>query len=132
MHLKSGGYYHVSSITPRKWTPLGKDINEARRQWAELETEPVAAEDKSFSVIFRRYMVEIFPALSRQTQHDYIVCGALLEGVFGHLPIDSIRPRDIAEYMRVRGESAKVRANREKALLARFSIMLGRGATQTQ
>lgn len=97
---------------------IGKDLNEARRKWAELETEPVAAEDKSFSVIARRYMSEILPTLSRQTQHDYTICGALLEGVFGHLPIDSIRPRDIAEYMRVRGESAKVRANREKALFS--------------
>lgn len=36
--------------------------------------------------------------------------------VFGHIPIDKIRPRDIAGYLKHRDESSKVRANREKAL----------------
>ncbi len=118
MHIKKGGYYHVSGTVPRKWTPLGADINEARRKWAELESEPARDDDKTFSVIARRYMREVLPTLRPHTQRDYTQYGALLEAVFGHVAIDSIRPRDIAEYLRVRGEASKVRANREKALFS--------------
>lgn len=118
MHLKKGYYYHVSSTLPRKWTPLGDDLNEARRLWAELESEPVASDDKTFSVVARRYMREVLPTLAPQTQRDYTQYHALLEKVFGPVAIDTIRPVDIAEYLRVRGETSKVRANREKALFS--------------
>jgi hypothetical protein len=118
MNLKSGRYYHVSSTLPRKWTPLGNDLNEARRKWAELESEPIAADDKSFSVVARRYMRDVLPTLRAHTQRDYTQYCMLLEAVFGCLPIDSIRPFDIAEYLRLRGEASKVRANREKALFS--------------
>lgn len=118
MTTKFGRYYHVSSTLPRKWTPLGDDLNEARRQWAELESAPVSADDKSFAVISKRYMRDILPTLRAHIQRDYMQYCALLDAVFGALPIDSIRPFDIAEYVRVRGETSKVRANREKALFS--------------
>jgi integrase len=118
MAVKSGRYYHVSSTLPRKWTPLGADINEARRKWADLESEPVVADDKTFSVVARRYMREVLPMLKMHTQRDYTQYCALLEAVFGHVAIDRIRPMDIAEYLRVRGETSKVRANRERALFS--------------
>lgn len=118
MAIKKGSYYHVQGIAPRKWTPLGKDINEARRKWAELESEPVQVDDTTFSVIARRYMREVLPSLGQHTQRDYTQYCALLEAVFGHIPIDSIRPRDMSEYMRLRGEKSKVRANREKAFFS--------------
>ena len=118
MAVKNGRYYHVSSTMPRKWTPLGADINEARRKWADLESEPVAVDDKTFSVVARRYMREVLPTLKMHTQRDYTQYCALLEAVFGHVAIDSIRPMDIAEYLRVRGETSKVRANRERALFS--------------
>ena len=118
MNLKSGRYYHVSSTLPRKWTPLGNDLNEARRKWAELESEPVDANDKSFSIIARRYLREVLPTLRPHTQRDYTQYCALLEAVFGDVAIDSIRPFDIAEYLRIRGEKSKIRANREKALFS--------------
>lgn len=118
MHIKSDRFYHVSSTLPRKWTALGNDINEARRKWAELESEPVTTEDKSFSVIARRYMRDILPTLRPHTQRDYTQYCALLVAVFGAVAIDSIRPYDVAEYLRIRGEKSKVRANRERALLS--------------
>jgi integrase len=118
MAVKSGRYYHVSSTLPRKWTPLGADINEARRKWAELESEPVTADDKTFSVVARRYMREVLPTLRTHTQRDYTQYCALLEAVFGHVAIDSIRPMHIAEYLQMRGKTSKVRANRERALFS--------------
>lgn len=118
MHLKSGRYYHVSSTVPRKWSALGDDLNEARRKWAELESEPVDANDKTFAVIARRYMRDVLPTLARQTQRDYSQYLVPLEKVFGNVAIDSIRPYDVAEYLRIRGMSSKVRANRERALFS--------------
>ncbi|MFC0349385.1 tyrosine-type recombinase/integrase [Undibacterium danionis] len=90
----------------------------ARRLWAELECKVVDPEDKSFSVIGQRYLREILPTLKAHTQRDYIQYFKLLDAVFGELAIDSIRPFDIAEYLRVRGETSKVRANRERALFS--------------
>lgn len=118
MSVKNGWYYHVSSVLPRKWTPLGRDLNDARRLWAEMESEPVSPDERSFSIIGRRYMREVLPTLRPHTQRDYTQYFKLLDAVFGKLAIDSIRPFDIAEYLRVRGETSKVRANREKALFS--------------
>lgn len=118
MTVKNGWYYHVSSGKPRKWTALGKDLNEARRQWAELEDESIKPEDNTFRVIGNRYMREVLPTLRPHTQRDYTQYFKLLDAVFGEINIDQIRPFDVAEYMRVRGETAKVRANREKALFS--------------
>jgi integrase len=118
MNIKNGWYYHVTSTVPRKWTPLGDDLNEARRQWADLEGDPVASDDKTFSVVGQRYMREVLPTLKMHTQRDYTQYFKLLDTVFGAVTIDSIRPFDVAEYLRVRGETSKVRANREKALFS--------------
>ena len=118
MNVKNGWYYHVSSTIPRKWTPLGDDLNEARRKWAEMEDESPKPDDKTFRIIGQRYMREILPTLKAHTQRDYTQYFKLLDAVFGGLPIDSIRPFDVAEYVRVRGETSKVRANREKALFS--------------
>ena len=118
MHVKSGNYYHVSSSLPRKWTALGQDLNQARRKWAELEDVAANPEDNTFSVIGHRYLREILPELRAHTQRDYNQYFKLLEAVFGQIPIGEIRPRDVAEYLRVRGETSKVRANREKALFS--------------
>jgi integrase len=118
LHLKKGSYYHVTTTPPRKWTPLGKDLNQARLIWAELENQAVKEDDKTFEVITRRYLKEVLPTLRAHTQRDYTQYSGLLIAVFGHVAIDQIRPRDIAEYVRQRGESSKVRANREKALFS--------------
>jgi integrase len=118
MHLKKGGYYHVSSVVPRKWTALGKDLNQARLKWAELESDVIQEEDKTFSIVANRYLKEVLPKLKPHTQRDYTQYAALLVAVFGHISIEKIRPRDIADYVRHRGESSEVRANREKALFS--------------
>lgn len=69
-------------------------------------------------MIARRYMRDVLPTLARQTQRDYTQYLVPLEKVFGEVAIDSIRPYDVAEYLRIRGMNSKVRANRERALLS--------------
>jgi integrase len=118
MHEKKGSYYHVSSGVPRKWTCLGKDLNEARHKWAALEEVDPREEDRTFGIVARRYLREVLPTLKPHTQRDYSQYFKLLDAVFGNVQIAAIRPFDVAEYVRVRGETSKVRANREKALFS--------------
>jgi integrase len=118
MHRKGERFFYVTSTTPRKWLPLGDDINEARRQWAKLEGEIENPADKTFSVIVRRYKREVLPTKALRTRRDNEKELERLEAVFGQVPIDAIQPSDVNTYVDLRGQTAKTRANREKALLS--------------
>ena len=63
-------------------------------------------------------MREVFPTKSVQTRRDNDKELANLLRVFGHMPIEAIAPMHIRQYMDLRGQVAKVRANREKALFS--------------
>ncbi len=118
MHRKGDRFFYVTGTRPRKWLPLGSDINEARRQWAILEGEADDPADRTFSVIARRYRREVLPTKALRTRRDNETELVQLEGVFGLVPIDQIRPADVRTYLDLRGKTARVRANREKALLS--------------
>lgn len=70
----------------------------------------------TFNGIAARYRKEIFPTKAPQTQRDNEKELSNLEAVFGSMPIDAIQPKHIKQYLMKRGETAPVRANREKAL----------------
>ena len=118
MAQKGKAYYYVTSTTPRKWIPLGQNLNQARLKWAELEQEPIDNKDKTFAVIAERYRREVLRQKAPRTQKDYLKELDRLVQVFGHIPIDAITPQDVREYMNVRGQNAPIRANREKAMLS--------------
>jgi integrase len=118
MHIKGGQFYYVTGTRPRKWIPLGPDINEARRQWAALERQVDDPADRTFTVVARRYRREVIPTKALRTRRDNEQELAKLDAVFGNVPIDSIRPADVREYLEIRGQQARTRANREKALLS--------------
>ncbi|CAG4883717.1 Integrase [Georgfuchsia toluolica] len=118
LHRKGNRYYYVTTSLPRKWIALGGDLNEARRKWAELEGQETDPDDKTFRVVAARYEREIIPTKAYRTQKDNVRQLKLLIAAFGHYPIDEIRPVDVAEYMQHRGQTARVQANREKALLS--------------
>ena len=117
-HKKGTVWYHVSGSTPRVWTKLSSDRAEALRLWAQRESVPEDDSTKLFSVVARRYVREVFPTKSVQTRKDNDKELANLLKVFAHVPIDAIAPMHVREYMDIRGQAAKVRANREKALLS--------------
>jgi integrase len=73
---------------------------------------------KLFSVVARRYIREVYPLKAVRTRKDNDKELVHLLRVFGHMPIDSIAPMHIREYLDIRGLVAKVRANREKALFS--------------
>jgi len=100
----------------RKLTPLGSNLAEAKRKWAELECQPVPADVRSLSYIFDRYEQEVSPTKAPRTQRDDSERLKQLRPVFGHCLIDSITPQYIRRYLDAR--TAKVRANREIALFS--------------
>jgi len=118
LHRKGKVWYHVSSPSPRVWTRLSDDRTEALRLWAQLEGVKEDDSTRLFSVVVRRYVREVYPTKSLRTQRDNDKELENLLRVFGDMPIDAILPVHIREYLDIRGRSAKVRANREKALFS--------------
>lgn len=98
--------------------PLGTDLNEAKRKWAELECKPAPVETGLMRVIFDRYERDIIPTKAPKTQKDNLGCMVKLRKVFDTAPINAITPQHIAMYRDERGADAPVRANREIALFS--------------
>lgn len=118
LQLKDGRYYHVTTVAPRKWTPLGRERAAALLAWARLEgTEPDLSAC-TFEVVALRYAREVIPTKACRTQQDNLKELERLRAVFGRVLIDAIKPHHVRAYMDKRGETAKARANREKALLS--------------
>jgi integrase len=117
-HRKGKVWYHVGGSLPRVWTKLSGDRAEALRLWAQLEGVREDESTRLFSVLTRRYVREVFPTKAAATRRDNEKELANLLKVFAHVPVDSIVPMHVRQYMDIRGQTAKVRANREKALLS--------------
>lgn len=110
-------YYNGRDANGRRAEiPLGGDLNEAKRRWAELEAKPMLRETGLMNYIFDRYALEVVPTKAPATQRDNLANLKQLRKVFGTAPVDAITPQHIAQYRDRR--SAKVRANREIALLS--------------
>ncbi len=120
--LKSGevwvGYYYNGRDEhgARKEIPLGTDLHEAKRRWAELECKPAPAETGLMMHVFDRYIREVVPTKAPRTQKDNNEAIHQLRKVFDTAPVDALTPQHVAQYRDKR--TAKVRANREIALLS--------------
>ena len=118
LHIKNGHFYHVTSTAPRKWTALGNERARALLEWARIEgTEPDPAV-RTFDVIALRYERDVIPGKAACTHRDNMRELDRLRAVFGAVLIDAIKPHHVREYLDKRGQNAKTRANREKALLS--------------
>ena len=122
--LKSGkewvSYYYNGRTPDGQCTklPLGSDLNEAKRQWAQFECVAIPADTSLMRFIFDRYEKEIVPSKSPRTQKDNLHIINMLRKVFDTAPIDAITPQIVAQYRDKRGQDAPVRANREITLLS--------------
>ena len=122
--LKNGtlwvGYYYNTrgSDGKQKEIPLGTDLNEAKRKWAELEARPAPAGTGLMRHLFDRYERDVLPTKAPRTQRDYLDQLRQLRPVFNMAPIEAITAQVIAQYRDRR--SAKVRANREISLLSQI------------
>lgn len=126
-------YYNGRDETgKRKEVPLGRDLNEAKRKWAELECQPAPVETGIMRVVFDRYAAEVIPTKALKTQAGNLLELARLRSVFDTAPIDAITPQHIAQYRDSRmtrarmlkdgtvipARRATVAANRELALFS--------------
>ncbi|MDT8998384.1 tyrosine-type recombinase/integrase [Paucibacter sp. APW11] len=138
--LKSGevwvGYYYNGrdDAGKRKEIPLGTDLAEAKRKWAELEHVPPPAESGTMAVAFNRYELEVIPKKAPKTQVLNLAELENLRAVFASAPFKAVLPKHIAGYRdnrktkrRLRkdgtvrdpgGKPAPVAANRELALFS--------------
>lgn len=122
--LKSGktweSYYYTGRNADGKPVeiPLGKDINAARRKWAELECMKIPADTTLMRLIFDRYELEVVPGKAPATQKENLRQLGILRKIFDGAPIDAITPQIVAQYRDQRGRQAATGANRELALLS--------------
>lgn len=121
MYRKHGSYYFVTR--DNTWLNLGKDLAAAKRKWAELSGEKPAG---GLARMMDRYLEEVASKKSPRTFADNKVEMANLRKVFGLMDPADVRPMHVAKYLDLRGESAPVRANREKALLSHLYTMMMR------
>lgn len=103
---------------PRKWTPLGNDSARALLEWSRLEGVEADPSVRTFDAVSARYVTEVLPRKAIRTQQDNLKELAFLRAVFGPVLIEEIKPLHVRTYMDMRGQAAKSRANREKALLS--------------
>lgn len=114
-------YYYDAGGKPRKEIPLGKDYTAAVRQWAELEgDQAIPSKLLTFKDVSDKYLREVIPTKAARTGKDNIVELGWLLKFFNDppTPLDSIKPEHVRQYLDWRSKTAKVRANREKALLS--------------
>lgn len=122
--LKSGAawesYYYNGRTADGKRIeiPLGRDLIQAKRKWAELECREVPSETGLMKFIFDRYERDIIPLKARSTQRDNRGSLVNLRKVFDAVSVDTITPQYVAQYRDRRGATAPVRANREISLLS--------------
>jgi integrase len=125
--LKSGaiwiGYYYSGrdEAGRRKEFPLGTDLNEAKRKWAQLECKPIPTDATLMRFVFDRYIKDILPMKGVNTQRENNGSIKQLRLAFDGAPIDALTPQHIASYRDAR--TAKVRANREVTLLSHIFNM---------
>jgi integrase len=121
MHRKGDRFYYG-----RNQIALGSNFRDALLKYAELHTGAPAT--GTFADAVRCYLRDEIKHRSTKTQAEYSRQVVTLVKVFGHMPLDTIRPKDVADYMRARGEKTidkdsrahggPIVATREKALLS--------------
>jgi len=120
MRMRKGRYYYDTQCKPRTEIPLGADYAVALLKWAELEGKGLlpAGATPTFKMAATRYTKEVIPTKAPRTQADNATELQNLLAVFAEAPLAAIKPTHVRGYLDTRGKTAKVRANREKALLS--------------
>lgn len=124
------GYYYNAG--GRKEIPLGTDLAEAKRKWAELEGKPQAP--TGLAAAFAKYRRDVLPKKAPKTQILNDAELATLEAYFGRATFKSVKTKHLADYRDKRktkkrlrkdgtvrdpgGKPAPIAANRELALLS--------------
>jgi integrase len=131
VYFKHGQYWFVERDGKKRiWHPLGKIFVEAMRiYWAKF----VKQNHKIYTMndLFERYMAEVSTKKSANTYKANIREVVYLRVFFGKMYPEDITPVDVYTYLDERGKTAKVSANREKALLSHcFSMAIRWGVVK--
>lgn len=135
VRLVAGRYYLYKMVNgKRESTPLGSDVDEMRKKWAEL-TKFSQAKPGSFGELLNRYMREVLPEkdkktgkfiLAQATRDSYTTSSKVLRKHFGDMlyaknEVEAstgkfIRAMDIAQFLR--NATAQTQANRHIGLMS--------------
>lgn len=118
LHLSKGAYFYVTTTVPRKWIALGKDRTAALIEWARIEGDAKPIETGTLKAAWKRYVTDVLPHKAARTRSDNLKEAERLLAVFGDMQLDDITPQHVRQYLDLRGQVARTRANREKALLS--------------
>lgn len=133
-HRKNKTYYYLDTgATPRKEIPLGSDYVLAVQKWAELTVSAAPRRDLiTFRYAAERYVRDVLQGKALRTRKDNLKELAKLYEFFDAPPValDDIEPVNVRQYLDWRGKTAKIRANREKALFSHiFNYARDKGLT---
>lgn len=120
--LKHGAYYYrVPAQLRELWDRktefrLGKTLSEAYSAWASrLE---LYADAKTMAELLDRYALEVIPQKAPKTQISNNSSIRKLRAVFGHMPIEAVKPKHVYQYRDKRGQQGKTAANHDLEVLS--------------
>ncbi len=99
--LKSGKVLYYYQIAGKK-TPLGSDLDKAKKKWAELEGGQPSV--RLFPQISKDYRALYVRHLSASTQEHYETALGNLDEYFKNYTLEQIEPKHIKKYMRLRSK----------------------------
>ena len=119
---KHGAYYYRPPVQLRElWDGkteyrLGKTLSEAYRVWAsKLE---LYVDAKTMGELLDRYALEVVPLKAATSQESNNISIRKLRAVFGHMPIETVKPKHVYQYRDLRGRQGKSSANRDIEVLS--------------
>lgn len=120
--IKHGAYYYRPPVNLRElWDGkteyrLGKTLSEAYRVWAnKLE---LYADATTMAELLDRYALEVVPLKSSKSQESNYASIRKLRAVFGHMPIETVKPKHVYQYRDKRGQYGRTAANHDIACLS--------------
>jgi len=115
MAQKGSAYYYVTSTKPRRWIPLGSDLTEARRKWADLENGP-REENRIDNLIDAWISSPAFSKLAASSRICYESVSKQVKEYFKDGYAADIKPHHVAGWMD--DHPSKSQANLGRALLS--------------
>lgn len=112
MYHYHGAYYFIAADGKR--THLGRDFAAAMTTYAAI-CQPIIGR-QNISAVMDAYLREKVPGKKPRTQADYLDAITRLRPVFGSMWPEDLAPKHVYQYLRER--TAKVRGNREIAVLS--------------
>ena len=112
MYERSGTFYFVDQ--DGKWINLGRNYGRAIEQYNRFNEEH--EEIHTIDDLLDRYLKEVSPTKAETTHHTNVRQAQFIRAAFGSMKPADLTPRAI--YMYLDARTAKVRANRELAMLS--------------